>query len=309
MDGVSVVSYGNWFGGIYIDEKNFFANFAVEPRSYFNLYSEFLLSDDETAAFFRERKACVAGQKLARRFGWNIGDTITLRGTIFPGNWDFVLRGIYQGKDKTIDENQFFFHWEYLNETLRKTIPRRADQVGFYMIGLKRPDLAAATSEAVDGLFKNSYAETLTETEKAFQMSFVSMSEAIITVIQLVSYVIIVIIMAVVANTMAMSVRERMGEYAVFKTLGFGRGYLAGLILGESFTLTAIGGLLGIGVTFPTASAFGQAVGQFFPIFHVSAETILMDMAAAAIVGVVAAVIPIWRVVQVRIADGLGRIG
>ena len=151
VEGVSTVSYGNWFGGIYIDEKNFFANFAIEPRTYFNLYSEFLLPDDETAAFFRERKACVAGQKLARRFGWKIGDTITLRGTIFPGNWDFVLRGIYQGKDKTIDENQFFFHWDYLNETLRKIIPRRADQVGFYMIGLKRPDQAAATSEAVDG--------------------------------------------------------------------------------------------------------------------------------------------------------------
>ena len=309
VEGVSLVSYGNWFGGIYIDEKNFFANFAVEPRSYFSLYSEFLLSDDESAAFFRERKACVAGQKLARRFGWKIGDTLTLRGTIFPGNWDFVLRGIYQGKDKTTDDNQFFFHWDYLNETLKKNLPRRADQVGFYMIGLKRPDQAAATSEAVDGLFRNSYAETLTETEKAFQMSFVSMSEAIITVIQLVSYVIIVIIMAVVANTMAMSVRERMGEYAVFKTLGFGRGFLAGLILGESFTLTALGGLLGIGVTFPTASAFGQAVGQFFPIFNVSLETILMDMAAAAIVAIVAAVIPIWRVVQVRIADGLGRIG
>jgi putative ABC transport system permease protein len=309
VEGVGVVSYGNWFGGVYIDEKNFFANFAIEPRTYFNLYSEYLLSDDETAVFFRERKACVAGQKLAKRFGWNVGDTITLRGTIFPGNWDFVLRGIYHGKDKTIDDNQFFFHWDYLNETLKKTLPRRADQVGFYMIGLKRPDQAAATSEAVDGLFKNSYAETLTETEKAFQLSFVSMSEAIITVIQLVSYVIIVIIMAVVANTMAMSVRERMGEYAVFKALGFGRGYLAGLILGESFTLTSLGGLLGIGVTFPTASAFARAVGQFFPVFHVSTETILMDVAAAVIVGVVAAVIPIWRVVQVRIADGLGRIG
>ncbi len=309
VDGVSIVSYGNWFGGIYIDEKNFFANFAVEPRSYLNLYPEFILSSDEAAAFFLERKACVAGQKLARRFNWKIGDTIPLRGTIFPGNWDFVLRGIYQGKDKNIDENQFFFHWEYLNETVRKTIPRRADQVGFYMIGLKRPDQAAATAEAVDNLFRNSYAETLTETEKAFQMSFVSMSEAIITVIVLVSYVIIVIIMAVVANTMAMSVRERMGEYAVFKTLGFGRGYLAALILGESLTLTTLGGLLGVGATFPSARAFGQAVGQFFPVFHVSTETLLMDVAAAVIVGVVAAVIPIWRVVQVRIADGLGRIG
>lgn len=309
VDGVKIVSYGNWFGGIYIEEKNFFANFAIEPRSYFELYPEYILSDNEASAFFRDRKGFVAGYKLAKRFGWKIGDTVSLRGTIFPGNWDFVLRGIYRGKDKTSDDNQFFFHWDYLNETMKKTIPRRADQVGFYIVGLKNQDIAAEASVAVDDLFKNSNAETLTETEKSFQMSFVTMSEALLTVIQLVSYVIIVIIMAVVANTMAMSVRERMGEYAVFKTLGFGGRYLACLILGESLALTAMGGLTGILFTFPAANAFGQAVGQFFPVFHVSVETILLDISAAFMVGVVAAMIPVWRVVQVRIADGLGRIG
>ena len=309
VDGVRSLSYGNWFGGIYIDEKNFFANFAVEPQTYFALYPEFVLSDEEAGAVFRERKACVAGQKLARRFGWAIGDTISLKGTIFPGNWDFILRGIYHGKEPSTDENQFFFHWNYLNETMKKNFPRRADQVGFYMIGIARPELAAETSDAVDRLFKNSYAETLTETEKAFQMSFVSMSESILTVIQLVSYVIIVIIMAVVANTMAMTVRERMGEYAVFKTLGFRGGYLASLILGESLILTTVGGIWGVALTFPVAKAFGRAVGQFFPVFQISTETVLMDFAAASLVGVVAALIPIWRVMHVRIAEGIGRIG
>lgn len=309
VDGVRIVSYGNWFGGIYIEEKNFFANFAVEPRTYLELYPEFVLTDAERSTFFRERKGCVAGRKLAARFGWKIGDTITLRGTIFPGNWDFVLQGIYRGRDKNVDESQFFIHWNYLNETLRKTIPRRADQVGFYMIGIGRPEQAASVSHAVDDLFRNSYAETLTETEKAFQMSFVSMSEAIITVITLVSYVIIVIIMAVVANTMAMSVRERMAEYAVFKTLGFGGGYLSALILGESLTLTVLGGLLGIALTFPAADAFSRAVGQFFPIFHVSGRTLWMDAGAAVLVGVTAALIPVGRVIRIRIADGLGRIG
>ncbi len=309
VNGVREVSYGNWFGGIYIEEKNFFANFAVEPRSYFDLYPEFVLPEAQAAAFFRDRKACVAGRKLAARFGWSVGDTITLKGTIFPGHWDFVLRGIYHGKNATTDENQFFFHWRYLNENLKKTYPRRADQVGFYMIGLKHPDMAADVSEAVDALFKNSYAETLTETERAFQMSFVSMSEAILTVIQLVSYVIIVIIMAVVANTMAMSVRERMGEFAVFKTLGFGGGYLSTLILGESMLLSGIGGLGGIVLTFPAANAFGKAVGQYFPIVRVSANTLVMDVVAAMVVGAVAAIIPMWRVIRIRIADGLGRIG
>ncbi len=309
VNGVREVSYSNWFGGIYIDAKNFFVNFAVEPRSYFDLYPEFVLPEAQATAFFRDRKACVAGQKLAKRFGWSVGDTITLKGTIYPGNWDFVLQGIYHGKNAATDENQFFFHWSYLNESLKKNDPRRADQVGVYIIDLKHPDMAANVSEAVDALFRNSYAETLTETEKAFQMSFVSMTEAILTVIQIVSCVIIAIIMAVVANTMAMSVRERMGEFAVFKTLGFGGGYLSMLILGESMALSGIGGILGIALTFPAARAFAEAVGQFFPIFHVSLDTIFMDIGAAMAVGAVAAMIPMWRVIHIRIADGLGRTG
>src|SRR4030066_1560502 len=123
VDGVKVVSWGTWFGGIYIDEKNFFANFAVDAKSYLELYPEYLLSPEETNAFLRDRKAFVAGRKLAKRFGWKIGDTVPLRGTIYPGNWDFVLRGIYHGRDDTIDETQFFFHWDYLNESLKKTAP------------------------------------------------------------------------------------------------------------------------------------------------------------------------------------------
>ncbi|HAO21241.1 MAG: ABC transporter ATP-binding protein [Desulfobacteraceae bacterium IS3] len=309
VNGVSIVSYGNWFGGIYIEEKNFFANFAVEPVTYLNLYPEFILSEEQKTAFFRDRKSCVVGQKLAKRFGWKINDSITLKGTIFPGNWEFVLRGIYDGRDETIDETQFFFHWDYLNETVKKSAPRRADTVGFYMIGIAKADSAASIAETVDGLFKNSYAETLTETEKAFQMSFVSFSEAILTAIRLVSFMVIVIIMAVVANTMAMSVRERMREYAVFKTLGFGAFHIAGLILGESLVITSVGGAIGIALTFPVVKAFGKAVSNWIPVFIVEPETIYMDIAAILAVGVVAAIIPIWRAVTMRIADGLRSIG
>ncbi|MCG6983140.1 MAG: FtsX-like permease family protein [Deltaproteobacteria bacterium] len=308
IDGVKTVSYGNWFGGYYIDRKNFFANFAVDPESYLSLYPEYLLPNDQEQAFYRDRKSCVVGRKLAKRFGWKIGDTITLIGTIFPGKWDFVLRGIYRGRDDTIDENQFFFHWDYINETLKKTAPRRADQVGFYIVGITSPELAAKTAEAIDGTFKNSRAETLTETEKAFQMSFVSMSEAIITAIRLVSFVVIVIILVVVANTMVMSVRERAGEYAVFKTLGFGSFYLAGLIFGESLLIAGLGGAAGIVLTFPAAKAFAAAVGNWFPVFKVEALTLYLAVAAALVVGIAAAVIPIWRVVTVRVVEGLGRI-
>ena len=216
------VSWGNWFGGVYIDEKNFFPNFCVEPTTYFALYPEFVLDELEKKAFLFDRKGAVAGRKLAAKYGWKIGDTITLKGTIYPGNWDFVLRGIYQGRDRTVDETQFFFHWAYLNEAVKKMAPVFADKVGFYMVGLSRPDIAADTALAIDNIFKNSLAETLTETEKAFNLGFIAMSEAIVTAIQMVSFIIILIIMAVVANTMAMTTRERTGDYAIMKTLGFG---------------------------------------------------------------------------------------
>jgi putative ABC transport system permease protein len=309
VDGVKTVSYGNWFGGIYIDEKNFFANFAVEPKSYLQLYPEYVVPADEKEAFLRDRKACIVGSKLARRFGWEIGDIITLKGTIFPGNWEFVIRAIYTGRDQTTDQSQFFFHWDYLNESMKKTTPRGANQVGFYIVGLTNADMAPVAAQAIDKMFMNSFAETLTETEKAFQMSFVSLSEAIITAIRLVSLVIIVIIMAVVANTMVMSVRERMGEYAVFKTLGFGPLYLAGMILGESLFITSLGGGIGILLTFPAARAFGHAVGDWFPVFNVAPETIYMGATAAVAVGVLASLFPIWRAVHVGIAEGLRRIG
>jgi len=309
IEGIKGVTYANWFGGVYITEKNFFPNFAIEPKTYLELYPEFSLPMDQERAFIADRKGCVAGRKLAERYGWKIGDNITLKGTIFPGNWEFVLRGIYNGTEKSTDEGQFFFHWDYLNETLRKTVPRRADQVGILIIGLKSPQTAAATSLAVDATFRNSLAETLTETEKAFQLSFVSMTEAIVIAIQLVSFVVIIIIMAVVANTMAMTARERIGEYAIFKTMGFRGHHIAGMIFGESLFITMTGGALGILLTFPVAQKFGELMGAFFPVFNVEHSTIYLDIFFSLLVGVMAAIFPTWRAVRIKIADGLRRIG
>jgi putative ABC transport system permease protein len=308
-EGVSTVSYGNWFGGIYIDEKNFFANFAVEPKTYLDLYPEFRLSEDQKNAFLRDRRGFMAGQKLAAKYGWRLGDMVTLKGTIFPGNWEFVLRGIYKGKDDTTDESQFLFHWDYLNETLKRTSPGRADQVGFYMIGVSNPALSTQVAERVDKSFKNSIAETLTETEKAFQMGFVSMSNAIITAIRLVSLVVIVIILAVVANTMAMTSRERIGEYSIFKTLGFGGWRIAGLIFGESLVITMIGCVFGVGFTFPVADAFGRAMGTYFPVFNVDNDTLGLAVLYSFAVGILSAIIPTYRAIKIPIADGLRSIG
>ncbi len=309
VSGVKIVSYGNWFGGLYIDEKNFFANFAVEPRSYLELYPEFILPPDETASFLRDRKGFMAGRKLADKYGWKIGTTVTLKGTIFPGNWDFVLQGIYHGKDKTVDEMQFMFHWDYLNETMKKMVPRRADQVGFYMIGVTHPDLAADVAVSIDSLFKNSLAETLTETEKAFALTFISMTEAIVTAIKVVSFVVIIIILAVLANTMIMTTRERIGEYAILKTLGFGGWHIAAMIFGESLVITTLGCALGIAATFPAAKIFADALVLYFPIFYVEPKTLVLDLAAATAVGLIAAILPTHRAIMIRIADGLRRIG
>ncbi len=309
IDGVKEVSYGNWFGGIYIDEKHFFANYAVEPKTYLDLYPEIVLRPDQKAAFIRDRKGCIVGRKLADRYGWKIGDMITLKGTIFPGQWEFVLRGIYRGAEKSTEERALLFQWDYLNETLKRTVPRRGDQVGFYMIGITNPDLTSEVALAIDRTFKNSLAETLTETERAFHLGFIAMTEAIVIAIQIVSYVVIVIIMIVAANTMAMTARERITEYATLKTLGFGARHIAGIVFGESVFIAMIGGALGVLLTFPGARWIETELSQYFPSFTVAPATVYVELLAACMIGAVAGVFPTWRGATIRIAEGLRRIG
>jgi len=305
VEGVQSVSWMNWFGGVYITERNFFPQFAVDPGSFLDMYPEFILPPEERKAFLTDRQGAVVGRKLADQYGWKVGDQIPLRGTIYPGTWTFNLRGIYDGVDKSTDQSQMFFHWDLLNEKIRKIYPRRAEQTGVFVVRLKDPQQAAEVSTAIDATFRNSLAETLTETEKAFQLSFVAMTEAILLAIQAVSYVIVVIIMAVMANTMAMTARERGAEYATMKALGFGNGYVAGLIFGESMAIALAGGLLGIALTFPLAAWFADAMGSLFPIFLVSEATVAMQVGAALLIGAVAAGLPAWRTARVRVVDGL----
>jgi putative ABC transport system permease protein len=309
VPGVAGVSWANWFGGVYVTERNFFAQFAVDAASYLEIYPELVLAPDEKKAFLADRKGAIVGRKLAEQYGWRVGDQIPLRGTIFPGTWTFTLRGIYDGADKTTDVSTMFLHWQYLNETLKRTSLRRADQTGVFIVRIRDPQQAAEISAAIDSTFRNSLAETLTETEKAFQLGFIAMTEAILLAIQAVSFVVIVIIMAVMANTMAMTARERSAEYATLKALGFGNGFVAGLIFAESVGIAVLGGLLGVAVTFPVASIFADAMGTLFPIFYVSEQTVAMQLAAALLVGVMAAGIPAWHAAHVRIVDGLRAVG
>ncbi len=305
VNGIDGVSWGNWFGGVYINERNFFPQFAVEMASYLDMYPEYVVSASERKALLSDRQGAVVGRKLANRYGWKVGDQVPLRGTIFPGTWTFTIRAIYDGVDAKTDESQFLFHWAYLNETVKKRYGRRGDQIGYYIERIGNPDDAAPVSKDVDALFRSSLAETLTETEKAFQLGFISMTELILVAIQAVSFVVILIIMAVMANTIAMTARERTSEYATLKAIGFGPGFIAWLIVGESLSIALVGGAFGVAVTFPIANGFAKAMGSLFPVFFVSRETVLLQFAAAALIGLVAAAVPAWHAGRVRIVDGL----
>ena len=305
VEGVNSVAGMNWFAGIYIDRKNFFPQFAVEAVPFLQLYPEYLLTDAERRDFLHDRQGCIVGEKLAKTYGWKLGDVVPLQGTIFPGNWSFVIRGIYRAADKKTDTGQFFFHWELLNETLKLTTPRRANNIGVFTVGFNDSSRAAEISQTIDGMFKNSLSETLTETEKAFQLSFVSMTETILIAVQVVSFLVIFIIMAVMANTMAMTARERSPEYATLKALGFAPGIVALLIFGESMAMSLIGGAIGIALTYPIAGIIGDKLASVFPIFNVPSEIVMMGLLSAALVGLVAGLLPAWRVMQQKITDGL----
>jgi putative ABC transport system permease protein len=309
LDGVRSVAAANWFAGVYQEPKNFFPQFAIDAVPYLAMYPEYRIPEDQMVDFLRDRKGAVVGRKLADTYGFRVGDTVPLKGTIFSGNWEFVVRAIYDGATPRTDTSQFFFHWDYLNESVRTRAPQRADQVGVFVVRVADISRAAETSRAIDTQFSNSAVETLTETEQAFQIGFVKQTEAIVIAIRIVSFVVIFIILAVMANTMAMTARERMAEYATLKALGFGPGFLGGLIFGESLAIAGAGTLLGVALTFPVADWFARQMGTLFPVFEVSASTVRLQLACAAVVGIAAAVLPALRAARVRIVDGLRAAG
>jgi putative ABC transport system permease protein len=312
LPGVTEVSWASWFGGVYKDPadwKNFFPRMAVDPETYFSLYPEFILPADQMETFRRERNSCVVGEKLAREQGFKLGDVITMEGDIYPGRWEFTVRGIYRGKDKTTDETQMFFHWAYLDERIKEMQPLRAGQIGWYVLKVANPSEMPRVARAVDEMYVNSRAGTKTETEKEFQQSFVSMSSSIITSLKAASYVIIGVILLVLANTIVMSARERTREYAVLKTIGFSRFHIVGLIGGEAMMLAGIGGALGLALIFPAAGGLAAGFPTFFPIVNVESLTIIFAVAIAALAGVVASIFPVSRALHQRIADGLRSIG
>jgi putative ABC transport system permease protein len=306
---ITAVTYGQWFRGIYIDERHFFPQLAFDLPSYFEIYPEFVVPPDQKAALFQDRRGCAAGRELARRYGWRLGDAVILKGTDVQGEFPFILRAIYHGSDPTIDEGRFFFHWDYLNEKIKKMDPARADQAAWFISRVLRPDLVGPTAAQIDALFKNSLAETQTESEAAFRTQMVSMTSAILMSIRVVSWVVIGVILIILANTMAMSARERRGEYAVLKTLGFQSRHLTTIIMGESLLLALIGGLVGILLTFPAVRLFRIALGHYFRVFPLTHANLALGLGVALAVGVLAAMVPAWRAARLGIAEALGRVG
>ncbi|HEX4331298.1 MAG TPA: ABC transporter permease [Usitatibacter sp.] len=308
IDGVTAVAISNWFGGVYKDQtfKNFFATFAVDHDVFFDLYPEFRVKPDELLAFKKDQRGCMVGRLIADQHGFKVGDVIPLTSPIYGGGtWELTVRGIYEPKDETTVTRQLYFHWDYMNEQMKKRFPKRAESAGVFIVQIADGSRAAEISQAIDREFRNSLAETLTETEKAFSLGFVAQTEAIVTAVKIVSFVVIVIIFAVVANTMAMTARERLAEYATLKALGFPPIFVAMLIFGESVLISALGGALGILLTFPVAAGFKLAMGTMFPVFYVTGQTVAMQVAASVAVGVLAGILPSIRAANVRIVDGL----
>ena len=310
VPGVEAVTYANWFQGVYIDKDQFFARLAVDPETIFQVYPEFVVSKDEYQNFLKERNSCIIGQDIAKQYNLKIGDLMTIEGDIYPGDWQFVVRGIYKPRDKTTDATQMLFHWDYLNEKMKEWGTGRENNVGWYIVKIKDPSKTGIISDQIDALFKNSRAETKTESERAFQQGFVQASSAIITSMNVISFVIIGIIMLVLGNTMIMSARERTREYAVFKTIGFSAGHMVGLILGESLFISAIGGGLGLFLSFPIVAGFGSAIPKgFFPVFELEPITLIFAISSVLFIGIAASLFPIQKALRTSIVDGLRFIG
>ncbi|HLG32899.1 MAG TPA: FtsX-like permease family protein, partial [Ignavibacteriaceae bacterium] len=300
----------NWFGGVYIDKNQFFARIAADAETIFDVYPEFMLSKEELETFKRERNTCILGEAIAKQYNLKIGDIVTLEGDIYPGNWEFIVRGIYKARDKTTDASQMIFHWNYVNERMKEEWPERAGDVGWYIVQIDDPAKSAVISEQIDALFKNSAAETKTETERAFQQGFLSATSAIITSMNIISFVIIGIIMLVLGNTMIMAARERTREYAVFKALGFSGKHLTALIMGESLFIAALGGGFGLALTFPIVAGFEKVIPKgFFPVFQIEPVTVILAVSAAIIIGIAAAIFPIHRSLTTKIIDGFRFVG
>lgn len=304
IPGVVAVSAGNWFGGIYTDQKDFFANFACEPAAFFQVFSEVKIPPDQAQAFINERRAAIAGRKIVQKFRWKLGDNITLDSPIYRRKLEFVLRGIFTGNENW--ESNFFFHREYLEEAMG-----RPGRVGHFWMRVDSPESVTRVAQAIDETFHNTDAETKTETEKAFLLSFISMWGNIKALVLWISIAVVFTILLVTANAMAMAVRERTREIAVLKALGFSRGKILILLIAESTLITFIGGLLGsVGARLLyRAVDMSRVSGGLFQAFRVTPETVFLGILIAFVIGIVSVMVPAYHAARLTVVEGLRHTG
>jgi putative ABC transport system permease protein len=302
VPGVAATMQMQWFGGVYVDESNFFAQFGCEPRKFARLFPEFKVDAGQLDDFVRDRTGCLAGRRLAERFSWKVGDRITLQGRIFPVDLQLTVRGVYDGEDTTA----LYFNQEYLNESL-KAAGGTGDTIGTIFIMAKSAEDVPRVMDAVDAKFKNSLAPTKTETERAFQLSFVSMLGNIKTLIVTVSSVIVFTILLVVANTMGMAIRERTTEVAVLKTMGFRNRLVLVLLVAESLLLGLLAWLVGaVGARLLYSSLdFTKMNMPFIQQLEVKPQTLAVGFGVAMLIAFLSTIVPARRAARMTIAAAL----
>lgn len=302
---VELVSHANWFGGVYQDERNFFAQFAVEAESFLDMYPEYILPADERESFLQDRTGAVAGRELADRFGWEVGDRIPIRGVIYQpqdgSSWEFTLRGIYDGDEPSVDENIFMFHYDYLDEAMGQL-----SFVGWYVIRVRDPQNSVAIAERIDGRFANSSHETKTATESAFIQAFADQTGNISAMAIAIGSVAFVILLLVAGNTLANSVQERIPELGVLKTLGFRDGQVMAMVLAESCLMAVLGGLSGLLLTYGVTRVF-KLGGSLLPTLYVPNDALLVGVVLVAVLGVVSGLAPALLAMRLKIVDALRR--
>jgi len=307
-EGIVDISHANWFGGIYQDPKNFFANMAVDPESWLRIYPEFTVPEDQKKAWLADRTGAVVGADLARRFGWKVGDRVPLQGVIYRtptgAPWEFTIDGIYDSLEKGVDKSQFFFHYDYMNETIR-TQNYGHDQVGWYVIKLKDPSQAETIAQKLDAMFANSPNETKTATEKAFIAGFAKQIGDIGSIMVAIAGAVLFTILLVSANTMAQAIRERTNELAILKTLGFSDGRILGLVLAESCLIAIVGGALGLAVAYPVVSYVAIQTNGMVPPLYLPVRDVVIGGVIIVVLGFATGLWPALQASRLRIVDAL----
>jgi putative ABC transport system permease protein len=310
VPGVQGITHANWFGGVYKEPKNFFPQMAVDTATFLDLYPELTLPADQKKAWLADRTAAIVGRATANRYGFKLGDRISLSAPWQRKdggrNWEFNVVGIYDGAHKETDTSGLYFNYDYLKESIASSSV--ANQVGWYIIRIADPARSQEVARRIDAQFVNSPAETKTQTEKEMAQGFANQVGNIGTLVTWIVAAVFLTLLLVVANTMALSIRERMGELAVLKTLGFTHVQVMLLVLGESCALALLGAVLGLGLALAVVPGIAQALQQFIPVFFVPPRDIAIGLALALLLGLVAGLPPAVQAMRLRIVEALRRV-